>query len=67
MKNIFSAQTKVVSTVSKRIFGFFTPCSAVNLYFHSPNVIYLVSSCSLRCIRDADQMVNEEFGVSGLD
>ena len=45
MKIVFSAQTRVVSTTSKRISHYVLPSSTVYVDFHSSNVIYLIN-CS---------------------
>ena len=45
MKIVFSAQTRVVSTTSKRISHYVLPFSTVYVDFHSSNVIYLIN-CS---------------------
>ena len=48
MKNIFSAQGRVVSSPSKQIFDCSAPSGPVYLDCHSPNIFYIItcSGCS---------------------
>ena len=61
-ENCFSAQTRVVSTTSKRIFDCISPSATVYLGCHS-SVIYLITCgrYSPQYIREAAQRINERF------
>ena len=68
MKIVFSVQTRVVSTTSKRNFDCILPSGTVYLDFHCYlllfiNVIYLINCkrYTLHYVREADQRINEIF------
>ena len=63
MKNIFSAQDKLLSTAAKQILDCVTPSGIIYLDCHLPNIVYLIicSRCSTQYVAKIDQKINGRF------